>query len=214
MRDFSKVSPSLWESKRFRALSQRRGAVSLPLSADQQTSEQCGGFGLPHGYALVDLGWEGGKFDAARDALIAADMIQFDPETEEYRICRWFKHNPPQNAKHRIGIVAILEPLEQRRDPRRGASRTGCALPGNTNAADAPRNPDPELKRPAEHRIHQWRRSMTTPHMDTLSIQYRDGIDIQRQRQRLRPDRDKTENQYMRRALGRSGAAWMKGYGG
>ena len=113
MRDFSKVSPSLWELERFRALSNDEAWYLYLYLLTSKHQNSAGAFGLPHGYALVDLGWEGGKFDAAREALIVADMIQFDPATKEYRICRWFKHNPPQNAKHRIGIVSHHRPPEQ-----------------------------------------------------------------------------------------------------
>ena len=108
MRDFSKVSPSVWDSTRFRELpnDEARYLYLYLLTSKHQSS--AGAFGLPRGYALVDLGWEGQAFAAARDSLIAADMIQFDPATDEYRICRWFKHNPPQNAKHRIGITTTI----------------------------------------------------------------------------------------------------------
>lgn len=111
MRDFSKVSPSVWDSPRFRELpnDEARYLYLYLLTSKHQNS--AGAFGLPRGYALVDLGWEGKAFDAAREALIAAEMIQVDPATDEYRICRWYKHNPPQNPNHRICIVKTLDRL-------------------------------------------------------------------------------------------------------
>jgi hypothetical protein len=112
MRDFNKVSPSVWDSSRFRSLpdDDARYVYVYLLTSKHQNS--AGAFGLPRGYALVDLGWEGKRFDKARDALVASGMIDFDAATEEYRICRWFRHNPPMNAKHRIGIVSSIERLE------------------------------------------------------------------------------------------------------
>jgi hypothetical protein len=63
----------------------------------------------------VDLGWEGDRFDKARDTLIAAGMIEFDPATEEYWICRWFRHNPPMNEKHMKGVVYAIDRLNSDR---------------------------------------------------------------------------------------------------
>ncbi len=112
MRDFSKISPALWRSKRFNGLvtAEEKLVFLYLLTCEHQNS--AGAFRLPAGYAATDLRITEGVFAEARDSLVKADLIAFDPDTDEYVILRWFKHNPPMNEKHRVGIIALLEKLD------------------------------------------------------------------------------------------------------
>jgi hypothetical protein len=112
MRDFSKVSPQIWESDRFRNLAgdSARLAYLYFLSNGHQNSIGC--YKLPAAYACADMSWDEPKYQATLAALIAAELIETDPQTREILIPRWFKHNPPTNAKHAMGSFRLVEKIE------------------------------------------------------------------------------------------------------
>lgn len=111
MRDFSKVSPVLWHSPRFNGLQSddARYLYLYFLTCEHQNSAGC--YRIPDAYACNDLRWQQGRYVNARKLLIEADLILFDEPCEVVMLCRWFKHNPPMNEKHSIGIERILERL-------------------------------------------------------------------------------------------------------
>jgi hypothetical protein len=112
MRDFSKVSPTLWQSSRFMDLPSDEGRLLYLylylylLTCPHQNSAGC--FWLPDGYACNDVGWEAKRYESARQTLIDADLIQFDEANQAVLIERWFKHNPPMNKSHAMGIEKVL----------------------------------------------------------------------------------------------------------
>jgi hypothetical protein len=109
MRDFNKVSPTLWQSSRFVDLPSDDGRFLYLylLTCPHQNSAGC--FWLPDGYACNDIRWDSTQYQAARQTLIDADLIQFDAANQVILIERWFKHNPPMNQSHLKGIAAMLE---------------------------------------------------------------------------------------------------------
>jgi hypothetical protein len=110
-RDFSKVSPKVWRSPRFRGLQvEQKLFYVYVLTCEHQSSAGC--FRLPDAYAAADLGWNEQELEKARAALITAELLVHDPATEEYFVPRWFKHNPGTNPKHRSGIVRIISELD------------------------------------------------------------------------------------------------------
>ena len=111
MREYSKVSPKLWRSKRFRSLASddARLLYLFLLTCEHQTSAGC--FRLPDAYAAADLGWDADRLEGARAPLIP-DMIAHDAETEECFVRRWFRHNPPTNQKHLKGVQRIISELD------------------------------------------------------------------------------------------------------
>lgn len=110
-RDFTKVSPNVWQSSRFRKLVSDAQLLYLYLlTCDHQNSAGC--FRLPDLYACSDLGWEAPRFQAARSALIEGDMISYDSESFEIFVHRWFKHSPPMNDKHAQGTRRIIFEVE------------------------------------------------------------------------------------------------------
>lgn len=112
MRDFSKVSPQIWDSERFRTLADdsARLAYLYLLSNGHQNSVGC--YRLPSAYACADLGWEPPKYAKVLEALIAAELIGVDGQTHEILILRWFKHNPPTNAKHAQGAFRLVDKIQ------------------------------------------------------------------------------------------------------
>ncbi|HUQ35687.1 MAG TPA: hypothetical protein VM144_04855 [Aestuariivirga sp.] len=111
MRGFSKISPELWDSERFNTLPSDDGRYLYLylLTCSHQTS--AGAYKLPDGYAATDLRWTPERYFIAREVLVGADLIRFDPQTSVVLITRWFKHNPPMNADHLKSIEGELERL-------------------------------------------------------------------------------------------------------
>lgn len=112
MRVYSRISPKVWRSPRFRGLpTDRAKAFYLyTLSCEHQSSAGC--FRLPDAYAAADLAWTESELDEARSTVIAADLLIHDPATEEYFVPRWFKHNPSCNTKHRKGIERLISEMD------------------------------------------------------------------------------------------------------
>ncbi|CAI2932442.1 hypothetical protein [Aminobacter niigataensis] len=111
-REFSKVSPAVWRSGRFTGLECSIAQILYLyfLTCEHQNSAGC--FRLPDGYACSDLGWEPATYTEARERLVRADLVTFDPATEEIYVDRWFRHNAPMNEKHSLGTRRIIEAIE------------------------------------------------------------------------------------------------------
>ena len=109
MRDFTKVSPTLWQSRRFLDLPSDDGRLLYLylLTCPHQNSAGC--FWLPVGYACNDLGWNADQYQPARQALVDAELIQYDETHNVVLIERWFNHNEPMNQSHMTGIERGLE---------------------------------------------------------------------------------------------------------
>jgi hypothetical protein len=113
-RPFTKVVPTLWRSRRFRELPDNAKLLFVYLLTNgHQNSAGC--YALPDGYACDDLVWEVADLVAARDVLIEADLIDYDPESGEILIRRWFKHNPPMNQKHYQGTERLVSGISSDR---------------------------------------------------------------------------------------------------
>ena len=109
---FSKVSPAVWWSKRFRALptSDAKLLYFYFLSGERQNSAGC--FQARDGHVLADMNWTAEVYEAGRQALVDADLIAFDEATETVYVRRWFKHCPPMNDKHALGTRRLIEELD------------------------------------------------------------------------------------------------------
>ena len=141
MRDFTKVSPTLWQSKRFLGLPSDDGRFLYLylLTCPHQNSAGC--FWLPDGYACNDLCWEEDRYQRARQELIDAELIQYDETDDVVLIERWFNHNPPMNQSHMTGIKRALEKVPS-------AVLLGATLEALEAACEAI-----ELKRAAKTRL-------------------------------------------------------------
>lgn len=110
MRDYSKVSPKLWRSRRFSQLpDDARMFYMFLLTCEHQTSAGC--LRLPEAYAAADLNWQPERLGGARAPLIP-EMIAYDGATDEYFILRWFRHNPPTNSKHLKGVKRLISEVD------------------------------------------------------------------------------------------------------
>lgn len=108
MREFTKISPTIWQSRRFRSLrsDDDRYLFLYLLTCPHINSAGC--FWLPDGYALRDLGWSRDRYEKARHSLHEAGLIDFDLEEECVLIERWYRHNLPMNKSHRKGTLIQL----------------------------------------------------------------------------------------------------------
>lgn len=109
MRDFSKISPSVWRSQRFTELptDDARYLYLYLLTCEHQTN--AGAYHLPHGYACDDLRWEKSRLSQALEKLVASSLIIHDAATAEIAITRWFKHNAPMSESHLLGVERTIE---------------------------------------------------------------------------------------------------------
>lgn len=110
-REFTKVSPAVWASARFHALTDRGRLLYLYFITNQHINSS-GVYRLPDAYAASDLGWSVEDYRAERTTLVGANLVDFDPETSEAMIERWFRYNPPMNDKHATGtrkLIAVIE---------------------------------------------------------------------------------------------------------
>jgi hypothetical protein len=115
MRKFSRLSPLLWESARFKELASDSERFAFLYLLSSKHHSVSGVFHLPDAYAAADLGWDIKQYLRARHALVAARLIQADENTQEVLIERWLKHCPPQNGKHLAGIEKEIGALESAR---------------------------------------------------------------------------------------------------
>lgn len=112
---FSMVSRTIWRSSRFGALTAHRDKLAYFyfLTSEHMTATGC--YRLPDGYAIADLGWTMEDYRAAREAVLAAGLIDYDPDTQEIFVEKWLANNPPQNQKHATGIGKLISAIESER---------------------------------------------------------------------------------------------------
>lgn len=108
MREFSKVSPTVWRSKKFRALPsiECRHVYLYLLTCPHANSAGC--FDIHPLYAAADLGLTEEQFRDAIDTLSKAGLLEWDGEENTVLIGNWVEFNGPQNPKHALGILSQL----------------------------------------------------------------------------------------------------------
>lgn len=166
MRDFSKVSPTVWRSKKFRGLPslEARHVYLYLLTCPHANSAGC--FDIHPLYAAADIGITEEQFREAIDTLSKAGLIEWDAEENTVLIGNWVEFNGPQNQKHALGILSQL-----------------AQVSSGTLRAKAFQELRAEICRKKFDREASVRKAL-----DTLFEPYRDGI-------ATRQDRDKTETE-------------------
>lgn len=111
---FSKVSPAIWTSQRFRGVSPMARTFFLYLLTNEHI-DSSGCYRLPDAYACCDFGIEQDQLTAVFAELTQADMISRDVDVEWLLIKRWFKHNPPTNRDYAKGTKNRIAAIESDR---------------------------------------------------------------------------------------------------
>ena len=108
MRDFSKVSPSVWRSKKYRSLGsmEAQHVYLYLLTCPHGNSAGC--FDLHPMYACADLGMTEIQYLDCIERLCLAGLIEWDAGENTVLIVNWLEFNAPANAKHAIGILSQL----------------------------------------------------------------------------------------------------------
>lgn len=109
MRDFSKVSPTLWKSKKFRSVEsiEARYVYGYLLTCPHGNSAGC--FDLHPMYACADLGLSEIQYLDCINTLSKAGLIECDDVENTVLITNWLEFNEPANAKHAAGILLQLD---------------------------------------------------------------------------------------------------------
>ncbi len=111
---FSKVSPAIWASRRFRGVSPMARNFYLYLLTNEHI-DSSGCYRLPDPYACFDFGITQDQLAALYAELSQADMISRDVAAEWVLVRRWFKHNPPTNADYAKGTRKLIATIESDR---------------------------------------------------------------------------------------------------
>ena len=109
MRQYSKVSTSIWGSQKFRDLPTDRDRLYYHYCLSCRHQNSAGVFLLPDEYAVADLYWSADDVSLAREALIASGLIHYDGSTREVFVDGWFKFNPACNDRHAKGVDGYIE---------------------------------------------------------------------------------------------------------
>lgn len=108
MREFSKVSPSVWRSKKFRSLKSIEAKLVYQYLLSCPHGNSAGCFDLHLGYATADMDIEPIQYQNAIKELSEAGLIEVDEAESTVLIVNWFTFNFPANWKHAIGIISQL----------------------------------------------------------------------------------------------------------
>lgn len=106
IREYAKVSPKLWRSKKFRLLHGSAERLLYFYLLTCPHSNSAGVYHMPQSYISADLGWEDDITQGHMTRLIDVGLIEYDHEEEAVMITNWFRAaNAPTNPRHLAGIV-------------------------------------------------------------------------------------------------------------
>jgi hypothetical protein len=110
-RTYTKVSPNLWTSQRFRGVEHQARLFYVYLLTNEHV-DSCGCYRLPLLYAAADFGVDAETAAALVRALETVDLIAYDADAEFVLVKRWFKHNPPMNKDHAAGTRRLISEIQ------------------------------------------------------------------------------------------------------
>ena len=197
MRDYSKVSPKLWRSPRFRSLESgdARLFYLFFLTCEHQSSAGC--FRLPVAYAASDLGWTEERFQMARSALVEAELLVSRRRHGRIFRAALVQAQSGNEREAQEGHRAADFRTGQR--PRSGSCRGRISgQPGQPARCRAAPLRHAERQRQTPHKHALYERSEVLA-MDTPLIPLSKPSDIQRLRPRRRPRPRETPDQNQKR---------------
>lgn len=152
MRDFAKISTTLWRSKKFRSVSDSARLFYLYLHTCSHVNS-VGCFVLPMGYIKADLGWSEDTVTESIDSLSKASLIAFDTDEELVRIIDFIRHDPFTNPKHAAGAIKVALSLPDCQEKtnllndlltNKHAAENDLLLKAMDRVSEPYRNPEPE----------------------------------------------------------------------
>ncbi len=109
MRDFAKVSPTIWRSKKFRSLSSRDAKYIYQYLLTCPHGNSAGCFDLHPMYACADLDMSEIEYRNGIESLVSVGLIEVDVDENTVLIVNWLEFNAPANPKHAMGLLSQLE---------------------------------------------------------------------------------------------------------
>lgn len=110
MRDYAKISTTIWRSKKFRSVSDNDRLFYLYLHTCPHVNS-VGCFVLPVGYMQADLGWSEEAIYKCIDSLSKAYLLEHNKQEDLVRIVDYLKFEKFTNQKHAAGAVKIATTL-------------------------------------------------------------------------------------------------------
>lgn len=108
MREFCKVSPTVWRSKKFRALPSMECRLVYLYLLTCPHANSAGCFDIHPLYAAADLGIGEELFLDCIETLSKTGLVEWDGDENTVLIGNWVEFNGPQNPKHALGILSQL----------------------------------------------------------------------------------------------------------
>jgi len=173
MRDFSKVAPNVWKSRKFWLLPDDTARLAYLYLLTSPHANSVGCYDLNPVYACGDLRWTEAAYRKAIDSLSEVGLIEFDAAENTVRITNWIKFNAPMNPKHALGMLAALDQ----------ASSARLKLNQLNEIRDA---------------ISFIDSKVLAKGIDTLSKQYRNSIDTKTETDQTETDQNETETEMER----------------
>lgn len=114
MRDFNKVNPSLWGSKKFQSLGTDGKLIYLYfLTSPHSNSSGC--YRCKIGYMVDDIGISRDDVIKGIERVSDTLLISFDMDEEIVFIRNWFVYNPPSNPNHAKKVLSDIVSLQNSR---------------------------------------------------------------------------------------------------
>ena len=113
MRDYGKISTSIWNSRKFQGLTSDDARLAYLYLHTCPSVNSIGCFVLKDGYAADDLGWEKERYQRAIEALSIALLIGFHRPESLIRIIDFLKHDPFTNKNHAAGAIKLANALPE-----------------------------------------------------------------------------------------------------
>jgi len=107
MRDYGKISTTIWNSQKFRSLPSDDARLLYFYLHTCPHVNSVGCFVLRDGYAADDLGWEKERYRYGIETLRKANLIGYDRAERLVKIENFLAFDPFNNAKHAKGAIKI-----------------------------------------------------------------------------------------------------------
>lgn len=113
MRDFGKISTSIWQSKKFMGLKSDDLRMFYLYLHTCPHVNSIGCFRLPVGYVMADLKWSDRATNSAIDALCKAQLVRWDNQEQIILISNFLAESPITNIKHGAGACKLALSLPE-----------------------------------------------------------------------------------------------------